>query len=119
MRVLGLDIAGSTGWAVFDDHDLIVHGNLTFRRDRLVEGLRAARDLIVEWNPDVVAVEEVRFAKFVDAHASYWRIRTLFEISCQPGQIEWLKGTPSAIKKQIARISDNSLTLFIDSSSFN
>ena len=90
--ILGIDVGSRSGWALarYDGGtvEIVEYGHLVLGRKRgVVANLDRIRELLVSFdepNPlDKTAawIEGVGFASFRDAHASYWRIRTLWEVA--------------------------------------
>lgn len=88
-RIVGADIGQSFGWSEFvivdngagEPHgSMRGYGTITCVRD-VTKALEAIRKLLGLQQPTLLAVESVEFASYRDAHASYWRIRTLVELA--------------------------------------
>lgn len=86
-RFVGIDVASSSGWAVLrksPEGEVVEDvGVWSFPND---EPPHRAIDKVAAWllrqslpRPPVVGVEDVLFARYTKAHATYWRVRTLIE----------------------------------------
>ena len=68
-RVLGLDQATITsGWAIFDDKDLIKYGKYTTNGSHSTERIAQTKgfiaSLIQKWKPSLVALEDIQLQKY-------------------------------------------------------
>ena len=68
-RVLGLDQATITsGWAIFDDKDLIKYGKYTTNglhsTERIAQTKGFVASLIQKWKPSLVALEDIQLQKY-------------------------------------------------------
>lgn len=82
--ILGLDVAQSTGWAYWRPGGVVACGALDLKGkdpDQLLAHHAEFRELLETWHPIHLAIEDVQFVGSRDAHASYWRIRTLAELA--------------------------------------
>lgn len=69
-RVLALDDSTTvTGWSVFDDNNLITYGKYTAPSIDLIDRIIATEDWLVSminnWNPNIVAIEDIQMQKNV------------------------------------------------------
>ncbi|MAF30564.1 MAG: hypothetical protein CL819_15360 [Croceicoccus sp.] len=90
--ILAFDVAQSCGWAAFDSGTLKAYGAIRLAKADPLINLEKLRGLFDGWATREgeanhmltglggVFVEGVAFSRFRDAHASYWRVRTLIEI---------------------------------------
>lgn len=85
--ILGLDPARSFGWGTLDDGNVRDYGVLKLPREA-DPAYSKIQQLLEDQRPDRAVIEGVSFAKFVGAHASYWRIRTLVELVCARAGVE-------------------------------
>lgn len=84
MVSLGIDIGQSLGWAVVNDGVLAAYGTLKLKRSAShAQNLANITHLVDDFQPAAVGIEDVQFSRFVQAHASYWRIRTLVELGLE------------------------------------
>jgi Holliday junction resolvasome RuvABC endonuclease subunit len=68
-RILALDDAtNTTGWAIFDDKQLVTYGKITFTQNDVIERISKLRqwliDMINSWRVDKVAIEDIQLQKF-------------------------------------------------------
>jgi Holliday junction resolvasome RuvABC endonuclease subunit len=81
VRVLGLDLALSTGWALATGRDEIdAYGAVTIRgKDgkRFYNAYEKYSELIEKNEPDFLYFEEVNFSKYRLAYASYCRLSSI------------------------------------------
>ena len=86
--ILGIDVGTSLGWALTelrDDESVRLCGYGAIKLPTAagpLANLERVRELFESFGGTVTAVyvEDVPFTKFAKATASYWRVRTLFEI---------------------------------------
>ena len=84
MSWIGVDIGQTLGWAYHSGQRVTAHGTLKMAGrtpDQLRKAQAAFTALLALYQPDRLAMEDVQFARYRDAHASYWRIRTLVELA--------------------------------------
>lgn len=119
--VLGLDLAQSTGWALARDGEIYASGavKLPWSKDNpgstVAESYRRIQALVGSFGPlDLVAVEDVQFASRRDAHASHWRVRTLWTLALagvpmagiQTATLKkWATGHGGATKEAMCRVA--------------
>ena len=121
MVTIGFDIAQSLGWAVLRDGALIGYGALKVSPTKThTENVRRIRALLESYEPiDRVGFENVEFARFVKAHASYVRVRTLLELALEGSAPEaarsgvgvktlkeWATGNGNASKPDMVRAAN-------------
>jgi Holliday junction resolvasome RuvABC endonuclease subunit len=116
-KVMGVDIGQSAGWAFAPGPRVTAHGVLHMKGKTpwdLVDHARQLATLLDTFKPTHLALEDVRFVSRRDAHASYWRIRTLVELawaqySLTPGPLlidtgslkKWATGSGKASKSDM------------------
>ncbi len=117
--ILGIDVGQRSGWALAAEDacgrvKIIDHGIVRLPTSR---GPGANLERLREWwegipQVEAVWVEGVGFARFRLAHASYWRIRTLWEITGAPypqrevsvGSLKkWATGSGKADKAEMCQ----------------
>jgi len=89
--ILGVDIGQRSGWALArldgERVEIVGHGTVKVPRK---EGPAANLERLRRWWDEHAAdvtevwIEGVGFAAYRDAHASYWRVRTVWEIVAAP-----------------------------------
>lgn len=85
-RILGIDVGQSLGWALVGSGTVAAYGHLELPGKspaELAGYVTRLVHLITMWDHpvDTLALEDVQFVSSRDAHASYWRIRTLVELA--------------------------------------
>ena len=88
-RVLALDDSTTiTGWAVFDDEELVGYGKIEMTQKTPLERISGVKQwmfsMLMKWRPDVVAIEDIQQQKNVQifkvlAHLQGVLLNTLFE----------------------------------------
>ncbi len=88
-RVLALDDSTTiTGWAVFDDEELVGYGKIEMTQKTPLERIAGVKQwmlsMLMKWRPDVVAIEDIQQQKNVQifkvlAHLQGVLLNTLFE----------------------------------------
>jgi Holliday junction resolvasome RuvABC endonuclease subunit len=126
MRILAIDPAGTTGWALFEDGRYLAGGIATFSRPSKAQQRKGARPgkkwldfqewfdrMLSEHRPDLVAIEDVRRHIGTAAAHSYGFFRYAMEAGCAKHDVsfeplgvgEWKKvaaGKGSAKKPEVA-----------------
>jgi crossover junction endodeoxyribonuclease RuvC len=111
-RGLGLDPGlAATGFAVIGSlkqrGDLCDWGAITTRpgtppEKRLYEIYCAVRELIVQWRPDVIAVEDVYvLSKYPNAAIQLGEVKGAIAIAAAEAHIEYLQVKPTEIKRSL------------------
>lgn len=119
--VLGLDLAQSTGWALARGGEIYASGvvKLPWSKDRpgatVAEAYRRILALVESFGPlDLAALEDVQFASRRDAHASHWRVRTLWTLALADVPLvgvqtstlkKWATGHGGATKEAMCRVA--------------
>ena len=70
-RVLAIDDATAvSGWAIYDNKELVSYGNIKFTQHDTVEGISKIREwlinMIENWKPDRIAIEDIQLQKFTN-----------------------------------------------------
>lgn len=87
-RTLALDQATNTsGWAVYDNKKLIAYGKINFTQTDTVERISKVRqwliNMIENWNPDKVALEDIQLQKFVGKNGHSEGAVTTYKVLAQ------------------------------------
>jgi Holliday junction resolvasome RuvABC endonuclease subunit len=89
-RILGLDIAISTGWALVEDGELHQYGAKKLKGkdgQRYSHAAQALNDLLDEHKPDLVAYEDVGFSRFYKAYGSFRALNAIYLSVCHSCQV--------------------------------
>ena len=86
---LGFDVASSLGWAALevtqDGERVADTGTFRWADDdrphQFVDRLAAFVLRAFPTRPPVVGIEDVQFSRYTQAHAMYWRVRTMLEVA--------------------------------------
>ncbi|MCM0606951.1 MAG: crossover junction endodeoxyribonuclease RuvC [Xanthomonadaceae bacterium] len=106
MRILGVD-PGSRflGYAVISDRNILTHGTLIEKNgemsDRLFAIYTGLKKIIQEFNPEVLAVEKIFFAKNALSALKLGEIRGVILLAGAEAGIPIFEYAPNEIKKSI------------------
>lgn len=123
MRILSIDPGLKCGWAVFDDEVYIAGGTHCIKTPTKAQVLKKGvhpsqkwldvRNMIHmfinDWNPNIVAFEEVKRHVGTYAAHCYGYIRYTIEAECANQNIETISYIPSQWRKLIGKGSDGKL----------
>lgn len=78
IRVLALDDATSTtGWAVFDDNQLVGYGKVVMNNQDVIKRMSGMRQWLLSairnWKPDVVGIEDIQLQKGPNGNVSMFK----------------------------------------------
>lgn len=107
MRVLGVDIACLSGWAVVEDLDGVLalrdYGVIDIKGKEGPARFRNARDayreLLEAHDPDLVCYELVNFGKFRLAYKSFCSLRAIFLLCCAEKGVPLCEVDTSGLKE--------------------
>ena len=87
-RTLSLDQATNiTGWAIFDDKELVAYGKINFTQSDPFERISKVRNwllnIIETWKPDKVALEDIQLQKFTGKNGHTEGAVTTYKVLAQ------------------------------------
>lgn len=100
--VIAFDVGQSLGWAVFDGTRLAEYGRLRLAGKNHTKNAAKLEPLFNRFSPYACVFEGVAFVSYRDAHASYWRLRTLIEYTAERAGVETFADVPTSTLKKFA-----------------
>jgi len=100
--VISFDVGQSLGWAVFEGDSLVDSGRVRLAGKTHTKNAAKLEALFERFSPDACVFEAVGFVSFRDAHASYWRLRTLIEYTAERAGVEIFEDVPTSTLKKFA-----------------
>ena len=87
-RILSLDQATNiTGWAIFDNKELIAYGKINFTQNDPIERMSKIKNwllnIIETWKPDKVALEDIQLQKFTGKNGHTEGAVTTYKVLAQ------------------------------------
>jgi len=93
-RVLALDDSTTTtGWAIFDDKDLIAYGEYNAPSLELIDRIMTVEDWLISminnWNPNIIALEDIQMQKNVQLFKALAKLQGVLEICIKRKKIQY------------------------------
>lgn len=87
-RVLALDQATNvSGWSIYDNKELIAYGKVEFTQTNTIERISKVRqwliNMIENWKPDKVALEDIQLQKFTNKYGRENEAVTSYKVLAQ------------------------------------